>query len=361
MRGLLGCWLLLMLLLAAPGSAAADESEGGSAGADGATETSETPEAREALEAFVEGTRLARQARWAQALASFERADALKTHAVTTYNIGACERAIGRYTRARLVFDKALTQHEAEDGGTLPEALVVQTRAFLTEIDGLLAHVRLTVIPSSATIAVDGRPLERIAAPWSSEPGPRTRLPTTIAGTRAAGAGEPVVAERFEVWLDPGAHVLTLTRRGFAPAVVNRTFAPGAREDLRLELDRLPAKLNVRANEQGAIVYVDGRDAGVAPVQLSRPAGSYRVTVEKDGFASYEAQVEVGPGEESNLRATLVEEGVSVLGRWWFWTSAAAVVATSAVVTWAATRPEPEPPPYDGGSSGWVVFPQGSF
>jgi hypothetical protein len=234
----------------------------------------------------------------------------------------------------------------------------------LAEIDGLLARVRITVIPSSAAIAIDGRPLQRIAASKGTTPAaapPRAALPLMIAGSRDPGAGEPVVAERFDVLLDPGAHVITLTRRGFAAAVVNRTFGPGVREQLRLELDRLPARLDVRANEQGAIVYVDGNDVGVAPVQLSRPAGSYRVTVEKDGFASYEALVEVAPGEESKLRATLVEEGVQVLERWWFWASVAAVVGTSAVVTWAATRPEPEPLAYDGGSSGWVVFPEVQF
>src|SRR5262249_16858609 len=49
--------------------------------------------------AFVEGTTLVKNAQWAEALAAFERADKLKSHPVTTYNIAACERAMGRYTR----------------------------------------------------------------------------------------------------------------------------------------------------------------------------------------------------------------------------------------------------------------------
>jgi PEGA domain len=357
MRWVAACCAVVMLLLV--GRARGQPAEG--ADSAGEAEVAETPEAREAKEAFVQGAQLAREAHWAQALASFERAAALKPHAVTTYNIGACERAIGRYTRARRAFEKALAQHQA-DGGTLPDALLTQTHAFVAEIDGLLARARVTVIPASATIAIDGRPLERIApSPPQGQPGPRATVPLFIANTREPGAGEKVVAEQFDVLLDPGAHVLTLTRHGFAPALLNKTFSPGAREDLRLELDRLPAHLDVRSNEEGAIVYLDGRDVGTAPVQLSRPAGHYHVLVEKDGFVSYEAQVDVGPGEQSNLRATLIEESVPILERWWFWTSAAAVVATSAVVTWAATRPEPEPAPYDGGSSGWVVFPQVRF
>ena len=45
--------------------------------------------------AFREGTLLARQARWVDALDAFERSDALHAHAITTYNIGYCERLLG--------------------------------------------------------------------------------------------------------------------------------------------------------------------------------------------------------------------------------------------------------------------------
>lgn len=312
-------------------------------------------DAPEALDAFVQGTELARQARWAQALSAFERAGKLKPHAITTYNIGACERAIGRYTRARGVFLQALAQHEASGGIELPDSLVSQTRTFLGEIDGFLAHAVVTVIPDSAAIAVDGRPLDVLP---SSVP---AGMPRAIVGTKDAGVGQRVPARTFEMLLDPGVHVLTLTRRGFKAALVNKSFAAGAHVALKLELDKLPATLRVRCNEPGAIVYLDGKDVGPAPIALERLAGSYRVSVEKDGFVTYEAQVEVGPGEESNLRANLVQQRVPLYERWWFWTTAAAVVATGVVVTWAVTRPEPEPPPYDGGSSNWVVEPQVRF
>src|SRR5262245_56196099 len=102
-------------------------------------------DAPEALAAFVEGTQLVRQARWAQALGAFERAAKIKAHAVTTYNIGACERAMGRYTRARKSFVDALKQNDASGGRQLPDSLASQTRGYLAEIDGLLAHVSVTL------------------------------------------------------------------------------------------------------------------------------------------------------------------------------------------------------------------------
>ena len=56
---------------------------------------------------FAEGTERVRNADWAGALASFERSAALKPHAITMYNIGACQRAIGSYTRARVTFARS--------------------------------------------------------------------------------------------------------------------------------------------------------------------------------------------------------------------------------------------------------------
>src|SRR5262249_32397113 len=140
-------------------------------------------------------------------------------------------------------------------------------------------------------------------------------------------------------------------------AVVNRTFAPGATSELDLRLDLLPATLKVTSSQAGALVRVNDADVGPAPVDVLRPAGAYRVNVKKKGFLPYTTQVTVQPGEEIKLRATLLEEKPSIVERWWFWTAAGAVIAGGVVVTYVATRPKPEPPPYDGGSTGWIVKP----
>src|SRR5438477_204503 len=75
----------------------------------------------EARQRFVEGADLVKRAQWAEALAAFERSDRLRPHAVTRYNIGACERALGRYARARASFERALEIDQGE-GGALPES-----------------------------------------------------------------------------------------------------------------------------------------------------------------------------------------------------------------------------------------------
>lgn len=300
-----------------------------------------------ARQAFVTGTEHAREARWAEALTAFEEAARLRPHAVTSYNIGACERALGLYTRAQHTLKHALVQHE--QGQQLPETLVERTRGFLKQLDTLLVRLTLTVKPGGAAIAVDGRPLEKIANVDNK--------PAFVAGTRPPGDAEAIRAETFVVVLDPGARVITLSRKGFNTAVVNRTFANGAVTALKLELDRLPATLRIRSQPGAGIVTVDRKDVGPTPLDVVRPAGRYHVMVEKEGFVPYESNVRVRPGERLDVYARLTEDQPGIEERWWFWASLGTVVATTAVVLYFALRPEPESrrEEVSGGSFGYEI------
>jgi hypothetical protein len=167
---------------------------------------------------FVRGTDLAKRGQWAEALSAFEASAKLRPHAVTTYNIGYCQRALGHYTLASDVLVRALAENDASNGAELAEALVAEDRALVGEIDRLLATVTVTLIPANAALAVDGRPLA-----VRDE-----KLPLLVAGVREPGNGEPPPVGTFRVLVDPGAHVFTVARPGFAAAVVNRTLPPGA-------------------------------------------------------------------------------------------------------------------------------------
>jgi tetratricopeptide (TPR) repeat protein len=62
---------------------------------------------------FREGAALVDKAEWASALSSFERSLSIRPHALTLYNIGVCQRFLGRYTLARETLRQAL---ERADG-----------------------------------------------------------------------------------------------------------------------------------------------------------------------------------------------------------------------------------------------------
>jgi hypothetical protein len=293
------------------------------------------------------GNELARATRWAEALGAFEASLAAKPHALTLYNIGVCERVLGRATRARERFRAALERATANPG-ELPPSLREEVEGFLSEYDRILPRVAVTLDPADAGIAVDGRPLR------ARRDGDGFVLE---AGVEAPGIGKPPPVGKFELEVDPGSHVLTITRQGYRDVVVTRDFVPGQRGALDLALARLPAILHIGSTVPGAQVRVDGVDVGLAPVDVIRPAGTHHVVVSQRGWVSFTNDVTLGPGEETSLKATLAAERTPITKQWWFWTGAVAVVATATLVTWLVVRPAPEPQPYDGGSTGWVVFP----
>src|SRR5437763_13972053 len=84
---------------------------------------------------FVTATDHVKNARWGEALAAFERSAELRPHALTTFNIGACERALGRYTRARVTLQKALGANDAAGGKELAASFVTDAKNWMEEID----------------------------------------------------------------------------------------------------------------------------------------------------------------------------------------------------------------------------------
>ncbi len=301
----------------------------------------------EARQRFSEGAELVRRAQWAEALVAFEASAKLRPHLVTTYNIAACQRALGRYTMARKALRGALQPQSAE-GGRLPDALREEASALLAETDCLLVRLRVTMRPEDAAVSVDGRPLE------ASADEPADGIPALVAGVAAPGPGATPSAARFLLVIDPGAHVLTLSRKGYMDIVVNRSFAPSTRSELVLELDRLPATLRIEANTAGTAVALDQVDVGSSPIALSRPAGTYQVVVRKRGFQPFRTSLTVKPGEEANVRVNLVVEKPSVVRKWWFWTAIGAAVTVAATGAYLGAKAA-ETPQLDGGGLGWVV------
>lgn len=298
----------------------------------------------QARELFRQGAALAKDTQWGAALAAFERSARLRPSAGTTYNIGVCERALGRYVRARRTLARALEERRSD--ADLPDATVADVQRFLGEIDGLVAVVDVTLAPADATVAVDGAPLDPAKEPGSP--------PLFLSGTLPPGPGKPV-ASSFRVALDPGAHVFVIAREGFADAVHTETVRPGEKKHVDLVVERLPATLGVSADRPGSVVTVDAVDVGLAPVIVSRPAGRYRVAVRHPGFLTYQVDAALQPGQRTDLRAKLEPDKPSLLGRWWFWAAAGAVVVAAGVTTYVLTRPDPERPPVDGGGLGWAA------
>jgi hypothetical protein len=290
--------------------------------------------------AFTRGVELARAQQWGEALVSFEAAAEARDAAIVQFNIAYCLRALGRYVAARSAIERALA-----DPTGLGTTQLEDAKAYQREFAQGIVRLAVTLEPESAGLSVDGRPLVRAADGGY------------LAGVAPPGDARTLKRKRFVLWLDPGAHVFRAERPGHQAVVVRRSYRAGQRAKLNLRLDELPASVRVRSKPGGGIVKIDNREVGLAPVEFERRAGRYQLEVQRDDYESYRAELDLRAGQRADLTAELQPYRPPVYTRWWFWTSAAAAIATGVVVTYFVTRPEPEPPPYDGGSTGWVVTP----
>lgn len=190
----------------------------------------DVPDAKvtEARAAFERGAAFASEERWGDALAAFAESSALRPHATTSYNIGYCERALGRAVRARKFFALALSQDVSSNGTELTPELRAASRKYLEEVRAQIATPKL-VVPADVTITVDGRPLE-------AADGGRY-----LAGTRNAGPGEKVSVNTFVLEVDAGAHEIVIASSDGRNRVAHEYFPPGTTKEVRLELPAVAA------------------------------------------------------------------------------------------------------------------------
>ena len=341
LRRFVGCALLPVVVLGTS-SAAADVPAAPSASVDAASPPDAATE--RGRNAFRKGVEHSKAEQWGDALVAFEEAAAARDSSLVQFNIAYCQRALGHYVAAREATKRVLVNPTG-----LAPSQVEDTRAYLAEFEKILVATRITLDPPTATLTVDGRPL--LPAKDGSD--------IFLASLAPAGEGSSPGKKELTVVLDPGVHLFRAARPGHQDAVVQKSYRAGEKATLDLRLDVLPATISLKSEPAAAIVRIDKREVGVAPIEFQRPAGRYVLEVVQDRFVTYTTTLDLRPGQRTDLPVKLALYEAPIYKKWWFWTGAAAVVAGGAVLTYALTRPAPVPPPFDGGSTGWVVQPQG--
>lgn len=110
-----------------------------------------TPEQKEADRHFKSGVALYKEAKFAEALAEFERAYEIAPHPTVLYNIAGCHRELSHYGEAVKFYKRFLD----EGKGKVPKERLAAAQ---TELDGILARIaRITVAaPDGAVLTLDG-------------------------------------------------------------------------------------------------------------------------------------------------------------------------------------------------------------
>jgi hypothetical protein len=233
--GHLALILSAVVVFAPPAEAQEPKPEGATeAGAEAAaTEPSEDLNLQRAREAFRLASTLARQGQWQDALAAYERSAELRPHAVTTYNIGYVERALGHLTRSRKFLTLALEQGTSTGSEPLPEGLRSIARSYLTELERKIIRASITLADAKTAVSVDGRPLEVLSGAES---------PLFAAGTAPPGRPATPPSAVFDLLIDPGRHVVLLFLPGKGQTLVEQSFEPGSTPSLHWSIEPQPAR-----------------------------------------------------------------------------------------------------------------------
>jgi hypothetical protein len=138
-----------------------------------------TPQQREADRHFKSGVSLFKHAKFAEALAEFERAYEIAPHPLVLYNIAGCHRQLSHYAEAVDFYRRFLS----EGKGVVPAERLSEAQTELDAILALVARVSVTITPSAdgATLSVDGVPIDHPEMPLILPPGEH-RLTARVPG-----------------------------------------------------------------------------------------------------------------------------------------------------------------------------------
>ncbi len=242
-----------------------------------------TPDsAGEARRHFRLGIRLYQDTNYPGALAEFEAAYAAKPGPSSLQNVALCQKALFRYREAAATLAQLLEKH----GSELSEGERKAVAAAITELNGLVGSIVVTVEPSEAKVTLDGRTL----AP-----------------------------SELKVGLDVnvGEHEIIADEPGYARLVRVVSVASGEKLlPVEMKLKATDGFLNIVASDPLAAIAVDGTTRAFHDWRGSvKPDTEHLVQVFRDGYESYESTVTVALGQTLDIHAALgarVEDDVKI-------------------------------------------------
>ena len=266
----LGLWPLICSALSAAPALAQDAAEPKPA-APAAPEPPDTA-TLDARRHFKAGTKLYRDGNYGGALAEFEEAYRLKPGSGSLQNVALSQKGLFRYSEAAATLEQLIARHAAE----LSEGERKAVDDALSELKGLVASIKLRVVPETARVLLDGKNL----------------APTEWA--------VPLI-------LNVGEHALSVDAPGYNPE--RRTLrVPGGQRDVPVdvELRCISGFVDVTSNDPTANIAIDGlpkaRRAYKGPVE---PDTDHLLQVYREGVEPFEQTFQVGVCKTVSIKAEL--------------------------------------------------------
>lgn len=235
-----------------------------------------SPAAKEAGTRYQRGIALYKDGDYGAALAEFRAAYRALPSWEVLYNIGLCERRLYKYGDAV----KNLESYLSQGGARVPKDRREAVARELSEIRALTAEVTVTVTGEPADVTIDGEPVG--SSPFK----------------------EPFL-------LGPGKKLFRATREGELPAEKVEEIVSGTK--VAVVLSPKPkvveqATLVIDSTPKGALVYIDGKLQGSAPLTATLEPGGHLVVAEVDGYQAWSLEVALAEGQKRELKIELERE-----------------------------------------------------
>ncbi len=213
-----------------------------------------------AKEKVEEGKRLIAEEKYEEALLAFEASYALRPKSWLLFNIAMCNKALHRYVDAIFTFKRFLETETEETSRTRQLA-----ESSLAELESMVGKVRIAEAPDGSDVYIDG------------ELAGKTPLKEPLA-------------------LDPGRHVVRVSKDRFKTLDVEVIAASGSEVEVRADLQQPKAELKVVCSGEKTVVFVDEASVGSCPYQGTVEAGVHEVKVIEPGKQTFVQTIEAAAG-----------------------------------------------------------------
>jgi len=229
-------------------------------------------EKEEAKQLFESGLKLMRIDDFVGASATFERSIALYPTQTSLFNLANCYRAMQRYSDALATIER-LKRDFADK--LKPEIKEAVEREWV-EIQTLVANLTVETDPTDASVTIDGKEV---------------------------GVGPKV----GPLLLEPGSHDIEASRPGHRSQRRTVKLEPGVARTEKLVLEVETGTLEVRANVEGAKVFVDRQPVGTTPLPgpISLLVGKHVLVLRATEREDVERPIEIRTGERQVLDIVL--------------------------------------------------------
>ena len=292
---------------------------------------------------FHRGTSLYKQGRIEEALGEFLASNRLVRNRNVVFNVARCFEELKKLNEAYRWYSDILREE-------MPEADRAELAAALKRLQPSLALVRVVSDPPGATVYLDRKDLgARGQTPVSLalKPGVATvlveldgysprgdevklavgktallqlRLDRLYGAIAAEGEprdfelrvdgeeGAPLLTRPGEGRVVPGRHILTLSAPGHVSQQIAVEVPQGSVTPVRFTLARLPppsGALVVRANVDGALIRVDGKEMGFTPGVIDVAAGPHQLEIAGEGREPVREKLEIRANERRFVEVKL--------------------------------------------------------